>query len=615
MDARHLCLFPDSALSSAVPHSAAHESADDRCTDRPGFSILDEWVLVLAPSGRDSALVSRILHQAMLKFHVCTHAQELCAKLEQGAGTVLIASEALDEETSTCLHAILGKAPAWSDLPVVILTASDQENATELTRQESLTQLGNVTFLERPIRSQTLLPAVSAALRARRRQYEVRDLLVKQQKAVERVDLLAEVATHLLLSDRPEEIVASVFGKIAEHLGLEVCLCYLLDEAGQCLRLSSHFGLPEGVLKQREWLGLHESFCGSIIREGKRVVIENVQSSSNPATAHVKVLGVTAFACFPLVANGRMMGTLSFGMRQRDRFEHEELAMMETVCNQVAVAIERKHTEEALQDLNQALENRVAERTAQLQETTEQMEAFTYSISHDLRAPLRAIRGFAQALVEDYACALDATGRDYLDRMAAGAERLDHLIQDVLQYSRLSRSTLSFQPIQLDRSVQRVLLYLDRDIRACNAMVEVRTPLPEVLGHEPTLEQVLSNLISNSLKFVAPGVRPRIVIRGESDGKNGRLWVEDNGIGIAAVHHQRIFGVFERLHNTDAYPGTGIGLAIVAKGVARMGGHFGVESEQGAGSKFWIELPQPGPGELENAETGQPAASLAGAEG
>src|SRR5207248_7304488 len=136
----------------------------------------------------------------------------------------------------------------------------------------------------------------------------------------------------------------------------------------------------------------------------------------------------------------------------------------------------------------EALERRVQERTAQLQETNEQMEAFTYSISHDLRAPLRAIRGFAQALAEDYSGVLDETGREYLGRMGEGAERLDQLIQDLLQYSRLGRSTLTFDPIRLESTVAQVLEQLNADIEASHAVIDIKKPLPVILGHEPTLK-------------------------------------------------------------------------------------------------------------------------------
>ena len=305
------------------------------------------------------------------------------------------------------------------------------------------------------------------------------------------------------------------------------------------------------MTESREWIDLEESFCRAAAQQQKRIILEQVQTSKDPAAAHLKAIGIAAYACFPLVANGHLIGTLSFGVRQRERLQHGELAMLESVCNQVAVAIERKRTEEALQELNQRLEKRVDERTAQLREINEQMEAFTYSISHDLRAPLRAIRGFAQALTEDYGAALDQPGHDFLRRMSDGAQRMDRLIQDLLQYSRLSRSTLTFEPLDLQRSVARVLAELEPEIRATDASLEVEKDLPAVMGHEATLDQILVNLLSNAMKFVAPGVKPRIRISGSQEQERVRLWVADNGIGIAPAHHHQIFGVFDRLHRSE----------------------------------------------------------------
>ena len=133
---------------------------------------------------------------------------------------------------------------------------------------------------------------------------------------------------------------------------------------------------------------------------------------------------------------------------------------------------------------------------------------------------------------------------------------------------------------------------LAESVRDSHAQVEVEGPLPPVIGHRPTLVQVVTNLLSNAVKFVPPGVPPKVRVRAERRGELVRLWVEDNGIGLAPEHRDRIFKVFERLHGEETYPGTGIGLAIVKKGVERTGGRAGVESDDGRGSRFWVELPR-----------------------
>lgn len=252
---------------------------------------------------------------------------------------------------------------------------------------------------------------------------------------------------------------------------------------------------------------------------------------------------------------------------------------------------EQKKVEEAIRQLNEELERRVQQRTAALQESHEQMEAFTYTVAHDLRAPLRAMQGFSQALAEDYESQLDSPGCDYLRRINGAAQRMDALIQDLLAYSRLTRSGFRFELVNIETVLNPVLDALAGEIKSKQAEVAVQRPLPQVHAHPATLEHILSNLLANALKFVAKNSRPKIRVYTEMRDSFVRLWVEDNGIGISPEHQERIFRVFERLHGPEAYPGTGIGLAMVKKGTERMGGQAGVESQVGQGSRFWIELP------------------------
>ena len=249
-----------------------------------------------------------------------------------------------------------------------------------------------------------------------------------------------------------------------------------------------------------------------------------------------------------------------------------------------------------VRDAQTRLEDQVRERTAELEERNDELEAFGYSISHDLRAPLRAMQGFSQALLEDCGDRLDAMGREYAERIVAGAKRMDELIRDLLAYSRVSRAELKLVRVPLTPVAHSALAELSGALRARNARVDVDEALPAVMGHPATLSQVLTNLLGNGLKFVPPERTPELRVHAERHNGLVRVWVEDNGIGIAPEHQARIFRVFERLHSNDDYPGTGIGLAIVRKAVERMGGQVGVESSLGHGSRFWVEL-QPATGE------------------
>lgn len=251
---------------------------------------------------------------------------------------------------------------------------------------------------------------------------------------------------------------------------------------------------------------------------------------------------------------------------------------------------DRKQTQESLQQLNTVLEARVQERTAQLEAANQDLEEFTYSVSHDLRAPLRAIQGFAQLLLQDVGDSLDPDNLGYLQRISANAQQIDTLITDLLTYSQLKFIEIELEPVDLSVVLTTVLAQLRPEIQAQQAQIQVDESLPIVQANRRILIQVLTNLLSNAIKFVAPGVQPQVRVWAEQRQDQMRLWIEDNGIGIAADRQQQIFNPFTRLHSEEEYPGTGIGLAIARKGIERIGGQIGVDSQLGQGSRFWIAL-------------------------
>jgi signal transduction histidine kinase len=199
------------------------------------------------------------------------------------------------------------------------------------------------------------------------------------------------------------------------------------------------------------------------------------------------------------------------------------------------------------------------------------------------------MRGYAQVLMDDYAAKMDEDGQGYLKRISTASERLDRLVQDVLRYSRCAREKIECVPVNLEALIAAVTAEYPA-LSAPHAEITVDAPLLKALGHEASLSQVISNLLANAVKFVQPGRTPKVRVWTEARGPMVRINFQDNGIGIAPEHHAKIFQMFERLSAGSEYEGTGIGLAIVAKAVERMGGTVGLESEVGKGSTFWIEL-------------------------
>lgn len=222
----------------------------------------------------------------------------------------------------------------------------------------------------------------------------------------------------------------------------------------------------------------------------------------------------------------------------------------------------------------------------QLRASNQSLEVFSHSIAHDLRAPLRAINGYVNALKEDYGGSISADAREMLDRILVSCRRMGILLRDVMTYNQANRCEAELQTVSLHALVQQLIAELPPEQRK---HFHVEPNLPEVLAHPTLLAQSLDNLFSNAIKFVPPDRVPNVNVRAETTGGQVKLWVEDNGIGVDPEHRERIFELFARVAATE-YPGTGIGLAIVAKCVERMGGQFGVEPNTGCGSRFWIAL-------------------------
>ncbi|MDZ8187822.1 MAG: ATP-binding protein [Nostoc sp. ChiSLP02] len=370
---------------------------------------------------------------------------------------------------------------------------------------------------------------------------------------------------------------------------MDVTLFDLEQQQATVLAVQSNDGIGFSV---GETLSLHDFGNIENLQQNQVMMIENLGEHPRPYRVQQQLFdqGIRLIMNVPVIAQQQLIGSLNVGVIQPWSLTEEDVEIAREVANQLAIAIQQSRLREQLHRYTEQLEQLVHNRTQQLEEANSALEAFAYSISHDLQEPLRAIRGFATILLEDYDTVLNSAGQDLLHRIANNVERMDNLLLDLLEYSRLSRIDLPLQPINLNSLIKQVLNQLEVSLQQKQAQVTIAEPLLEVVGNYRTVEQIVTNLVTNAIKFVASGVQPQVRIWTERREHCVRLWVEDNGIGISQQHWERIFGVFERLHSIEAYPGTGIGLAIVRKGVERLGGQVGMESEVSQGSRFWIEL-------------------------
>jgi light-regulated signal transduction histidine kinase (bacteriophytochrome) len=280
-------------------------------------------------------------------------------------------------------------------------------------------------------------------------------------------------------------------------------------------------------------------------------------------------------------------------------FDDEELKLLDKLAANIAFAMEfaeeeeqRRRAEEAIQILNKELEERVVQRTAQLEVSNKELESFSYSISHDLRAPLRAIFGFSQILSRRHKAALNEEGQEYMGYIVEASVRMEQLINDLLNYSRLGRKSSDMHPVSLQAIIDNIYSDFNQQLKEVDAKFIIDGELPQIIGDETLLRQIFTNLIGNSITYRRKEIQLVINISNEIVDNHYLLKVTDNGIGISKEYWEKIFNVFQRLHSEDQYPGTGIGLANVKKSVSLLGGTVWVDSLPGVGSTFYIKIPQ-----------------------
>jgi len=398
------------------------------------------------------------------------------------------------------------------------------------------------------------------------------------------------------------EILAALTRKVEEFGERQLIAAIWLSEAdGERLRFVAgpHYPQELGHLRERVVVedGTGPHLNGA--HWGERLIAADI--ASDPRWAQQRDLalqhGIRASWSTPILSSeGKMLGVFGIYSPQPGTPTPQEIELVDVYTRTAAIAIQRSQSETALRQSEamlaehaRELERRVAERTARLEETVAELEAFSYSVSHDMRAPLRAMQGYADALLKDYAPKLDEFGAHYLERIRKNAERLEQLVRDILAYSKVAKEEIELAPVPLD-GVVRALLAHTPQLQPSAAKITIVDPLPTVLGHEAYLAQILGNLLGNAVKFVSPGTFPEVEIRTETEGPEVKVSIVDNGIGIEPLHFDRIFQIFGRVYADKQFEGTGIGLSIVKKAVHRIGGTSGLESTLGKGSCFWFKL-------------------------
>lgn len=418
----------------------------------------------------------------------------------------------------------------------------------------------------------------------------------------ERHRFLAEVGAIMGTSLDYYEQLASL-ARLAVSRIADASFFYLLDEAGYPRRVAMAHVNPE---RSAQAAGLADDFplpaeapCGHrmVLQTGKGRLLSNITEEmieaavgSPEALSALRRLRPRSCLCVPLRVRDKLLGALTLMTDVSSRtFGPEDLAFAQQFADRAAVAIDNALLFQSILSFNKILEVRVEERTAKLKDALTDLEGFSYTVAHDLRAPLRALAGLSGILMEDYGGKLDPMGREYLDRIINAARQMDRLVQDLLSFSKVGRGEIELEPVDLELLLAELLSQLENEITRRRAQIHLRRPFPSVQAHRVLLSQVLSNLIGNAIKFVSPDVLPKVEIEAELRDERVRISIKDNGIGIDAQHHSMIFEIFQRL-NPERFPGTGVGLAIVKKAAARMGGTSGVESRPGNGSCFWIDL-------------------------
>ena len=409
----------------------------------------------------------------------------------------------------------------------------------------------------------------------------------RERRLADRLKVLSEIDQAMVTEKPTEAIAAAVIQPLRQLLGVSRAIVNRFDLAAGEVEWVAAAGrrrirVGPGVRYSMRMMGDVEA-----LKRGETQIVDTRRLPQGPETEALLASGVDVYMVVPMIAGGELLGALSFGS-DSGSFQLEQVSIAREVATQLAIAMVQARLLTRVRSHAAELETRVLERTAELEAVNKELSGFSYSVSHDLRAPLRAVDGYARMLEEDYAARLDEEGRRLLTVIRDSAGRMGQLIDDLLNFSRLGRQPMARQAIDVEALVREVVGEVRGNSRASLETHE----LPPAPGDRALLKQVWVNLVSNAFKYSAKRDAPRIEIGGEVEGDENIYWVRDNGAGFDMRYAAKLFGVFQRLHSQDDFSGTGVGLAIVQRVVTRHGGRVWAEGKPDAGASFFFSLPR-----------------------